>query len=106
MTTHPIDRLFEIISTRKGGDPAQSYTAKLLSEGKLHCAKKMGEEALETALAATSQDKDALTAESADLLYHLLVLWTACGVTPEDVYAALAAREGQSGIAEKSSRKS
>ncbi len=106
MTTHPIDRLFETISTRKGGDPALSYTAKLLSEGKLHCAKKLGEEAFETMLAATSQDKPALTAESADLLYHLLVLWAACGVTPEDVYAALAAREGQSGIAEKAARKS
>jgi phosphoribosyl-ATP pyrophosphohydrolase len=105
MTTHPIDRLFKIISARIGGDPAQSYTAKLLSEGEVHCAQKMGEEAIETVIAAIGQDKDALTAESADLLYHLLVLWTARGVTPEEVYSALAAREGQSGITEKSSRK-
>jgi len=105
MTTHPIDRLYEIISSRIGSDPAQSYTAKLLSEGELQCAKKMGEEAIETVIAATAQDKAALTAESADLLYHLLVLWTVSGVKPEDVYAALAAREGQSGIAEKASRK-
>jgi phosphoribosyl-ATP pyrophosphohydrolase len=105
MTTHPIDRLYEIISARKGADPAESYTAKLLSKGELHCAKKMGEEAIEAALAAIGQDKTALTNESADLLYHFLVLWTACGVEPEDVYAALRAREGQSGIAEKASRK-
>jgi phosphoribosyl-ATP pyrophosphohydrolase len=104
MTTHPIDRLYEIISSRKGGDPTQSYTAKLLSQGELQCAKKMGEEAIETVLAATGQDKGALAAESADLLYHLMVLWAACGVKPEDVYAALASREGQSGIAEKASR--
>jgi phosphoribosyl-ATP pyrophosphohydrolase len=105
MTTHPIDRLYEIISARKGGDPAKSYTAKLLSKGELHCAKKLGEEAIEAALAAIGQDKTALTDESADLLYHLLVLWAACGVEPKDVYAALRAREGQSGIAEKASRK-
>ena len=104
MTTHPIDRLFEIISARKGGDPAESYTAKLLSKGELHCAKKMGEEAIEAALAAIGQDKTALTNESADLLYHLLGLWAACGVEPNDVYDALRAREGQSGIAEKASR--
>ena len=104
MTTHPIDRLYEIISARRNGDPAESYTAKLLSKGKPHCAKKMGEEAIETALAAIGRDKSALTAESADLLYHLLVLWAACGVKPKDVYAALRAREGQSGIAEKASR--
>jgi phosphoribosyl-ATP pyrophosphohydrolase len=105
MTTHPIDRLFEIISARIGGDPSQSYTAKLLSKGELHCAKKMGEEAIETVIAAIGQDRDALAAESADLLYHLLVVWAARGVTPEEVYAALAAREGQSGIAEKAARK-
>lgn len=106
MTTHPIDRLYEIIAAREGGDPAQSYTAQLLSKGELHCAKKMGEEAIETALAAIGEDKPALAAESADLIYHLLVLWAACGIEPKDVYTALSAREGQSGIAEKASRKS
>ena len=105
MTTHPIDQLHDIISAKVGGDPALSYTAKLLSKGKLHCAKKMGEEAIETALASVGQDREALTAESADLLYHLLVLWAACGVKPDEVYAVLRAREGQSGIAEKASRK-
>jgi phosphoribosyl-ATP pyrophosphohydrolase len=106
MTTHPIDRLYAIISARIGVDPSQSYTAKLLSKGERYCARKMGEEAIETVIAGIAEDKDALTAESADLLYHLLVLWAARGVTPEDVYAALAAREAQSGLAEKASRKS
>ena len=105
MTTHPIDRLYALIASRKGADPAASYTAKLFAKGRAHCAKKLGEEAVETALAAVSEDKAALAAESADLLYHLLVLWAACGLAPQDVYAALAAREGRSGLDEKASRK-
>ena len=105
MTTHPIDRLYALIASRKGADPAASYTAKLFAKGRGHCAKKLGEEAVETALAAVSEDKAALAAESADLLYHLLVLWAACGLAPQDVYAALAAREGRSGLDEKASRK-
>ena len=104
MATHPIDKLFATIASRKGGDPATSYTAALLSQGALKCAKKFGEEAVEAALAAAVKDKKALTSESADVLYHLLVLWAASGITPNDVYAALAAREGQTGIAEKASR--
>jgi len=104
MATHPIDRLFERVASRKGADPKASYTAKLLAQGRLICAKKLGEEAIETSLAAVTQDKAALANESADLLYHLLVLWAACELTPEDVYAALAAREGTSGLEEKASR--
>ena len=103
---HPIDRLFEVIRSRKGADPQTSYTAKLFSQGVLKIAKKLGEEGVETALAAVAQDKDALTAESADLLYHLLVLWAACGIAPNDAYAALEARAGRSGLDEKASRKS
>jgi phosphoribosyl-ATP pyrophosphohydrolase len=106
MTTHPIDRLFERVAARKGGDPKLSYTAKLLGAGKLKCAKKLGEEAIETCLAAVAEDKRALANESADLLYHLMVLWAACELSPEDVYRALAQREAQSGIDEKASRKS
>ncbi len=105
MSDHPIDRLFGTITQRKGADPTTSYTAKLLAEGVARCAKKFGEESVETALAAVSGDKSALAEESADALYHLLVVWAAAGITPADVYAALAAREGQSGIAEKNSRK-
>ena len=105
MTTHPIDRLFALIASRKTADPNISYTAKLLAKGRLKCAKKLGEEAVETCLAAVAQDKSALTNESADLLYHLLVLWTACDIAPEEVYAALALREGRSGLEEKAARK-
>ena len=104
--SHAIDRLFATIAARKaGGDADQSYTAKLLSQGVEKCAKKFGEEAVETALASVSGDKQHLAAESADALYHLLVLWAAAGITPDDVYAVLRAREAQSGLAEKASRK-
>jgi phosphoribosyl-ATP pyrophosphohydrolase len=102
--THAIDRLFATIASRKGADPSKSYTAALLKEGPAKCAKKFGEEAVEAALAGALKDGPALAAESADVLYHLLVLWAANGITPDDVYAALAAREGRSGIAEKTSR--
>ena len=105
MSDHPLDRLFATIAARQAaGDTTGSYTAKLLSEGVAKCAKKFGEEAVETALAAVSGSKQQLAAESGDALYHLLVLWAAAGITPEDVYAALKAREGQSGLAEKASR--
>jgi phosphoribosyl-ATP pyrophosphohydrolase len=103
-TLHPIDQLFATIASRKGGDPKTSYTAQLLAAGAARCAKKFGEEAVEAALAGAMKDKKALTAESADVLYHLLVLWAACGVTPADVYAALKARESRSGLAEKVAR--
>ncbi len=101
---HTLDRLFEIILSRKGADPASSYTAKLFSRGKLQIAKKLGEEGVETALAAVAQDKEALAAESADLLYHLLVLWAAFDLDPRDAYAALEARTHRSGIEEKNAR--
>ena len=99
-----LDRLFATIAARKGADPASSYTAKLLAEGVEKCAKKFGEEATETVIAAISRDKTELAKESADVLYHLLVLWAASGVTPEEVYAVLRAREGRSGLEEKASR--
>jgi phosphoribosyl-ATP pyrophosphohydrolase len=106
MTTHPIDRLFATIAARKGADPSASYTAKLLSGGREKCAKKLGEEAIETCMAAVGEDRAALTAESADLIYHLLVLLAACDLKPDDVYGVLAAREGRSGHDEKAARKS
>jgi phosphoribosyl-ATP pyrophosphohydrolase len=101
---HPIDRLFAVIQSRVGADPASSYTAKLLSQGKLKVAKKLGEEAVETALAAVAQDATCVAAESADLLYHLLVLWAVCGVSPAEIYQALDARTGRSGLDEKAAR--
>jgi|SRR5476651_620136 phosphoribosyl-ATP pyrophosphohydrolase len=104
MSDHAIDRLFATIAARKGADASTSYTAQLLAAGVEKCAKKFGEEAVEAAIAAVTRDPKALAAESADVLYHLLVLWAAAGITPEDVYAALRAREGQSGLQEKASR--
>ena len=103
--THPIDRLFKTIESRRKADPAKSYTARLLKRGVLQCAKKLGEESVEAALAAVSKNKRALRAESADVLYHLLVVWAASGIKPKEVYDELARREGQSGLAEKASRK-
>ena len=105
MSEHSLDRLCATIAARKGADAQTSYTAKLLAAGVEKCAKKFGEEAVEAVIAATASDAKALTAESADVLYHLLVLWAAAGVTPDDVYAALKAREAQSGLQEKASRK-
>jgi phosphoribosyl-ATP pyrophosphohydrolase len=102
---HPLDKLFATALSRKGGDPASSYTAKLLSDGVEKCAKKLGEEAVETVLAAMTGDRKHIAAESADVLYHLSVLWAATGVSADDVYAELKARESQSGLAEKASRK-
>ena len=99
-----LDKLFATIAARKGGDPSQSYTAKLLAQGVEKCAKKFGEEATEAVIAAIQKDKTELAKESADVLYHLLVLWAASGITPEDVYAVLQSREGQSGLEEKASR--
>ncbi len=99
-----LDRLAATIAARKDADPASSYTAKLLSEGPERCAKKFGEEAVETVIAAVSGDADAVAAESADLIYHWLVLLTAAGVSLDDVAANLQRREGRSGLEEKASR--
>ena len=100
-----LDKLFATITARKGADPGTSYTAKLLAAGVEKCAKKFGEEATETVIAAIQKDKTELAKESADVLYHLLVLWAASGITPQEVYAVLQSREGQSGLEEKASRK-
>lgn len=101
---HVLAALADEVATRKTASPDQSYTAKLLSQGVEKCAKKLGEEAVETALAAVSGDRKHLAAESADLLYHLVVLLEASGLTLADVMDELARRQGVSGIAEKASR--
>ncbi len=106
MTTHPIDRLFAAIEARKGADPEQSYTAKLLNQGREKCAKKFGEEAVEAIIAAVSKDRKATVSEAADVIYHLLVLLTASGVTLDEVMASLERRTAQTGLEEKASRKS
>lgn len=100
-----LERLYATVVARKGSDPRVSYTAELLAAGAERCAKKLGEEAIETALAAATGRQAAVIAESADLLYHLLVVWASVGVEPAAVYAALEAREGQSGHAEKAQRR-
>ena len=99
-----LERLAATIAAREGADPATSYTAQLLAD-RGRAAKKLAEEAVETALAAVSQDADAVAAESADLIYHWLVLLSSVNVSLDEVAAKLETREGTSGIAEKASRK-
>lgn len=100
-----LDLLFETVSARKGGDPEKSYTAKLFAKGRKKIAQKVGEEAVETVIAALAEAPENVVGESADLLYHLSVLWAEVGVTPDQVWAELAKRQGISGIDEKNSRK-
>jgi phosphoribosyl-ATP pyrophosphohydrolase len=100
-----LDKLANDIAAKASASPEQSYTAKLLSKGVSKCAKKFGEEAVELALAAASGDKKDITAEAADVLYHLLVLLKATGVEPEAVMAELKSREGVGGLVEKAHRK-
>jgi phosphoribosyl-ATP pyrophosphohydrolase len=105
MNEHPIDQLFETIVSRKNARISKSYTAQLLKRGVAQCAKKLGEEGVEAALAAVGGKKKEIVAESADVLYHLLVVWAATGVKPKAVYDALKMRGARSGLAEKKSRK-
>jgi phosphoribosyl-ATP pyrophosphohydrolase len=98
-----LEALAETIESRKGGDPSASYTAQLLANP-AKAAKKLGEEATETVIAAVSQDNEALAFESADLLYHWLALAAARGLDLDAVAAKLEARQGQSGLAEKAAR--
>ncbi|MFY2825869.1 phosphoribosyl-ATP diphosphatase [Ruegeria sp. MALMAid1280] len=92
------------IEARKGADPDSSWTAKLLAKGPEKCAEKFGEEAIEAIIEAVKNDKAGLTAEAADVLYHLLVMLAARDVALDDVLAELARRQGISGIAEKAAR--
>jgi phosphoribosyl-ATP pyrophosphohydrolase len=105
MTDIVLDSLYNIIKSRKGGDPNTSYTAKLFERGTKKIAQKVGEEATEAVIAAVSRDKKELIAESADLLFHLMILWADQNVTPNEVLAELTQRKGVSGIDEKKSRK-
>jgi len=99
-----LQRLSSTIAARRGADAASSYTAQLLGDP-ARAAKKLGEEAVETVIAAATNDADALAAESADLIYHWLVVLAAAGVSLDDVAARLEAREGRSGLDEKAGRK-
>jgi phosphoribosyl-ATP pyrophosphohydrolase len=104
MTAFTLQELAERVKERAAASPEVSYTRKLLDKGVAHCAKKLGEEAVETALAAVGQDRAALIAEAADLLYHLLVVLESRGVALAEVEAALARRMARSGLEEKASR--
>ena len=109
MSDQPIDsgvleRLFDTIKSRHGDDPGASYTASLFSKGRGEIARKLGEEATETIVASLDETEEKVVSESADLLYHLLVLWADTGVEPAHVWEELARREGTSGIDEKNSR--
>ncbi len=99
-----LEGLFEVIKSRHGHSPESSYTARLLARGRGEIARKLGEEATETIVAALSEGDNEVIAESADLLYHLLVLWSEMDIDPADVWAELQRREGISGIDEKNSR--
>ena len=99
-----LDALYQVIEDRRGADPTVSRTAKLFEKGPKKIAQKVGEEAVEAVIEAVGGDNRALATESADLIYHLLVLWAARGVAPATVWAELEARRGISGIAEKASR--
>ncbi|MBO4643635.1 MAG: phosphoribosyl-ATP diphosphatase [Alphaproteobacteria bacterium] len=104
MTAEVLERLFLTIESRRGANPQTSYTAKLFSKGTPRIAQKVGEEAVETVIAAVAKDKEHVISESTDLLYHLCVLWADAGVRPADVFQTLEKREGVSGIAEKNAR--
>ena len=100
-----LDRLAATIAARKGADPDTSWTAKLLAKGPEKCAEKFGEEAVEAIIEAVKGDREKLTSEAADVLYHPLVMLAARDVTLEAVLAELDRRDGTSGIAEKAARK-
>ena len=102
--THVLDRLHAVIASRHGADPDSSYTAKLLGQGPEKISKKLGEEAVEAVIEGVKGDRARLAEESADVLYHMLVLWSAHGLEPDTVWHALEKRLGTSGIAEKKAR--
>ena len=104
MQSPVLDRLWAVVDGRRDIDPSVSHSARLLSRGTAKVAQKFGEEAVECIIEAVGGDKMALIAESADVLYHLMVLWVSTGVTPDEVWAELVRREGTSGIAEKAAR--
>lgn len=99
-----LERLYTVIESRKGGDPETSYTANLMAQGMPEIARKVGEEAIETITAALTKEECHIVEESADLLYHLLVLWAQKGITPEEVWSELISREGIPGNERKASR--
>ena len=105
MTEDTLQQLAALVRSRRHDSAAQSYTRELLDAGPERCARKLGEEAVETIIAALGPDKAALTREAADLVYHLLVLLESRDLTLSDVLIELEQRMGTSGLAEKAARK-
>jgi phosphoribosyl-ATP pyrophosphohydrolase len=99
-----LDRIWSVVVSRRAADPDVSHSARLLSRGTAKIAQKFGEEAVECLIEATRGNRDALIAESADVLYHLIVMWVDGGIRPDDVWSELHRREGLSGIAERAAR--
>lgn len=104
MTRDTLQSLYATILSRKGGDAKTSYVASLFDKGTAKIAQKVGEEAVETAIEAIQGDAEKIKAESADLLFHLMVLWADQGITPDDVLNVLESRMGTSGVDEKARR--
>ena len=105
MTDDVLDRLVARITANRRGDPATSYVARLTAKGRAKMAQKLGEEAVETVIAAMGDDREALVGEATDLVFHLAVLLVDAGLNFDDVRAELLRREGISGLDEKASRK-
>lgn len=101
---HVLQRLFETITSRKGASTELSHSARLMSRGRNKIAQKFGEEAVECVIEAVAGNREALISESADVLYHLVVMWVDAGVEPDMIWKELTRREGTSGIEEKASR--
>lgn len=104
MSDDILNKLFDTIESRKEADPANSYVASLYEKGTAKIAQKVGEEAVETCIEALQGDKDKLAEESADLIFHLMVLWADAGLKPQDIIAVLESRMGTSGHDEKANR--
>ncbi|MBF0859870.1 phosphoribosyl-ATP diphosphatase [Gluconobacter sp. LMG 31484] len=99
-----LQRLYDTVQSRRGTDPSLSHSARLMARGRNKIAQKFGEEAVECLIEAVNGNRKELIGESADVLYHLIVMWVDAGVSPEDVWTELKRREGTSGIAEKAAR--
>ncbi len=104
VTAEILEELYRVIDSRRGANPDTSYTAKLLHDGRAAIVRKVGEEAVELTVAALAESDERIASESADLLYHLLVLWADAGLRPDDVWRELARRQGVSGLDEKAGR--
>lgn len=100
-----LNHLYGVIKQRHGASAVESYVAKLHQAGLPKVAQKVGEEVVETVIAAMRQNKPEIINESSDLLFHLLILWAECNVSPDEVFAEMQRREGTSGLTEKNNRK-